>query len=114
MNSVPIRSSTVTEFGHDEQNQLLDTHIAWREKADRGNYAVIWDKNVKQENATITVPSGQVFVLGDNRNAAQDSRGFGTIPLSDIIGVAKQVWFSSSRQSGIRWWRVGVVVDPNY
>lgn len=36
------------------------------------------------------VPEAHVLVLGDNRNASNDSRSFGMIPYDDIIGRA---WF---------------------
>ncbi len=36
------------------------------------------------------VPEGQVFVLGDNRGFSNDSRSFGFVPFSDIVGRA---WF---------------------
>ena len=32
------------------------------------------------------VPSGSVYVLGDNREVSSDSREFGAVPLSRIIG----------------------------
>jgi len=36
------------------------------------------------------IAPGHVFVLGDNRGGSNDSRAFGEVPLSDIIGRA---WF---------------------
>jgi signal peptidase I len=36
----------------------------------------------------VTVPKGQVWVMGDNRGNSQDSRVFGTIPESSIVGRA--------------------------
>lgn len=36
----------------------------------------------------VTVPSGSVFVLGDNRADSWDSRNYGCIPTSSILGHA--------------------------
>ena len=34
----------------------------------------------------VTVPEGRYFVLGDNRPASRDSRYFGPIPISSVVG----------------------------
>ncbi len=40
-----------------------------------------------------TVPEGQVFVLGDNRNNSSDSHRWGTVPLDYIVGKALVVYW---------------------
>lgn len=34
-----------------------------------------------------TIPAGEVFVVGDNRNNSLDSRSFGSVPVGDIVGI---------------------------
>lgn len=57
-----------------------------------------------------SVPAGQVFALGDHRAHSQDSRHFGTVPLADVVGRVRLVWFSWG-EGGVRWARLGQAVQ---
>jgi signal peptidase I len=53
-----------------------------------------------------TVPTGELFVMGDHRQMSADSRLFGPIPVSSVIG-----------RGLVRYWPIdkfGIVVTPTY
>ncbi len=49
----------------------------------------------------VVVEPGQVFVMGDNRNASRDSRFFGTVPMDTVIGRAFVILWPPSHWSGL-------------
>jgi signal peptidase I len=50
------------------------------------------------------VPPGFLFLLGDNRDNSNDSRFYGFVPESAVIGRVRRIWYSedSSRTGEIR------------
>lgn len=50
----------------------------------------------RDECEEVVVPEGHVFVLGDNRDNSQDSRGFGPVPVENIIGKAWVTYWPSN------------------
>ena len=52
-------------------------------------YEVAYDSGAPAEDRVgcqLTVPDGQLFLLGDNRYVAADSRYHGPVPIADVLG----------------------------
>lgn len=47
-----------------------------------------------------TVPEGQLFVLGDNRNQSSDSHSWGMVPLENVLGKAELLYWPLQR---LKW-----------
>jgi signal peptidase I len=54
----------------------------------------------------VVVKPGYIFVMGDNRNNSSDSRVFGQVPISSVIGKAWIAYWPLSQ--------VKIVSDPSY
>lgn len=76
-------------------------------------WRVSWAENsngYRPPDADVVVPAGHVFLMGDNRNLSEDSRMFGPVPLRDVFGKLRQVWFSAA-DGQVRWNRMGIVLE---
>ena len=71
----------------------------------------------------VKIPLDRCFLLGDNRRMSKDSRMLGPIPLSDVYGVARFIFWSRERTfpnpndtehyvlGRIQWERLGLRLD---
>ncbi len=76
---------------------------------------VIFKKNRESQTfGPLVVPPGEVFLLGDNRDASDDSRYWGAVPIGRIYGKVLFIWLSldwqrrwaGDRYPTVRWDRV--------
>ena len=68
-----------------------------------------------QDWGPLVVPPDSFFALGDNRDASYDSRYYGFIPMSRVLGKPRVIYLSlekdtSGSVTGLRWARIGARV----
>ncbi len=61
----------------------------------------LWEDGYIKDNETMTVPDGDLWVMGDNRPRSSDSREFGPITISSIIGQVFFRYFPSNKMGPI-------------
>ena len=87
----------------------------YAETIDGDTHRVVIDRgrNQRAREQKWTVPAGQYLVMGDNRDHSNDSRYWGFVPESHIVGHAFFVWFSwdSGSRFKVNWGRIGHVIQ---
>jgi signal peptidase I len=93
----------------------LNRQVVWVEWLDGRAHLVVHDEGAETTGGPWTVPAGQSFVMGDNRDNAHDSRSWfggqgGGVPRDHVIGRALFLWWSIDARGGIASDRIGVDV----
>ncbi|CAL4320821.1 Signal peptidase I [Buchnera aphidicola (Chaitophorus sp. 3695)] len=122
-----VTYSKIIKNNFSEQNLLdLKNHVIMEEINNANHYNILLSKKYtdqekfyyKQKSVklgTWIIPKGFYFVMGDNRDNSSDSRYWGLVPESNIIGKVSIVWFSLEQNAnawptGIRFYRIGTIV----
>jgi signal peptidase I len=98
-------------------NPNPDMFDIYSEKDSNHQRAVIFEKEGRGESKNfgpMVVPPGEIFLLGDNRDASDDSRYWGTVPMNQVVGRVLFIWLSldsqhkwgGDRYPSVRWNRI--------
>jgi signal peptidase I len=86
--------------------EVPDPHAVYKEDS-----SFLSDLQKRENFGPVTVPKGQLFVLGDNRDRSLDSRFWGFVPAKDVRGKAFIIYWSwNSEETNVRWSRIGRLI----
>lgn len=98
LNGEPLRYEQMDFLSSENPNPTL--FDLFNEVAGESHWKVILEKGAKDRDfGPLVVPPGEIFLLGDNRDTSDDSRYWGTVPVSQIRGRAILIWMSLDWQN---------------
>jgi signal peptidase I len=106
---VPTRSLGRSILQHEVDARLE----LWEESLDGHHHRIARDPaHPSPDLGPTPVPDTRYFVLCDDRDHARDSRAFGTVPRTALLGPATFVYWSWVEPFAlVRWERIGLRID---
>jgi signal peptidase I len=110
INGQPVKRERISDYIETEETERATRVKRWRETLPNGvTYTTLdlIDNGFYDNTQEYTVPSGQYFMMGDNRDNSTDSRVLsqvGYVPFENLIGRAQIIFFSVAE--GERAWQV--------
>ena len=110
LNDEKILRKRTDDFIDNDNNVSLKRNRKYIEYFDNFEIEVLdlMDNGIADNTKLFSVPEGHFFVMGDNRDNSQDSRfdnTVGFIPIENLVGKARFVFFSLENSRFLQIWK---------
>ena len=102
VNGVPVVRDQKNGFSYKAHDLSTVTGHVYQEKMDGVSYKIFLFDGLPPDylkSGEQIVPAGHYFVMGDNRDSANDSRYWGFVPEANLIGKVVRIIMSTDQES---------------
>jgi signal peptidase I len=92
-----------TENLNGAQHAVLEDERAPTHRPGQGDFPGSEHCSFRHDGFSCTVPAGQYFMMGDNRDNSSDSRYWGFVPDQNITGRAILIWMNFKQLGHLGW-----------
>ncbi|CAI8776330.1 signal peptidase I [Methylocaldum szegediense] len=112
VNGKPIKQTYIAEYQGVGQGSVMTGARLLSEDLDGVTHDILIREDQPSVQGEFTIPEGHYFVMGDNRDNSNDSRYWGTVPESHLVGKAFFIWMSWDWENGgIAFDRLGTILN---
>jgi signal peptidase I len=90
VNGVELNRSLLGKY--DEPQQMPHEALRLKEDLLGVSHDILTVQGIVAPTGSVTVPPGNYFMMGDNRDNSNDSRFWGLVPEANLVGKAMYVW----------------------